>query len=271
LVKDLLGDVNPDDRQTGDISSSGGRGYQDSSLDAFLASRERDGGKTDKNSGAAGISQSMSESMEQINAVEKSRVPSNDPAAAARDSQIAAMLAEIKSTSASESPLQRRRREANNGDAEAQLSLGYMYETGEQVIMDQQEAILWYEKAASGGKVQAMIGLALIYDKDNGAGRDQAASAAWYEKAARAGNADAQQTLGYIYENGQGVSRDMRTAARWYEAAARQGKVAAQNNLGRFYQLGEGVSMDVDQAVFWYKKAAAQGSAAAKENLSRLR
>jgi TPR repeat protein len=271
LVKDLLADVSPEDSRTGvTINTSGSRG-SDSSLDAFLAGREKNGGKLTKEAPGTTISQSMRDSMKQINAVEKSRGPANDTAGDTRDAQIAAMIAEIKSTSASESPLQRRRREANNGDADAQLSLGYMYDTGEQVPMDKQAAVQWYEKAAMGGKVQAMLGLALIYDKDEGAGKDQEKAAAWYEKAALAGNADAQQTLGYIYENGHGVARDMRIAARWYEAAARQGKIAAQNNLGRFYQLGVGVDKDADQAMFWYKKAAAQGSSAAKENLSRLR
>jgi TPR repeat protein len=268
LVKDLLGDVSP---EAGDSANTAERIGADSSLDAFLASREKNGGKLTKAASGAGISQSMRDSMNQINAAEKSRGPSDDDAGDAREAQVAAMIAEIKSTSASESLLQRRRREADNGDANAQLSLGYMYETGEQVTPNMQEAIRWYEKAAASGKVQAMLGLALIYDKDDGPGKDKAAAAVWYEKAAQAGNADAQQTLGYIFENGHGVSRDMRIAARWYEAAARQGKVAAQNNLGRFYQLGVGVDKDAKQAVFWYKKAAAQGSSTAKENLSRLR
>jgi polyhydroxyalkanoate synthesis regulator phasin len=159
---------------------------------------------------------------------------------------------------------------AESGNSQAMLALGYMYETGDQVTMDKQEAIKWYTMAGDAGEVDAMISLALLYESGNGVRKNLTEAAIWYRKAATAGHADAQQTLGYIYENGSGVVKDVVEAARWYERAALQGRVAAQNNLGRFYQLGIGVPQDLDQAVYWYEKAAAQGSEAAKGNLDKL-
>lgn len=161
-------------------------------------------------------------------------------------------------------------RAALAGNSKAQLSLGYMYDTGEQVEVDKQEAVRWYSMAAESGEIDAMISLALMYESGDGLARDLGQAAAWYEKAADLGNADAQQTLGYMYESGSGVSKDIVEAARWYEAAARQGRVAAQNNLGRLYQLGLGVAQDVERATFWYQQAAAQGSTAAQDNLANL-
>ena len=43
------------------------------------------------------------------------------------------------------------RSRANAGDADAQFSLGYMYETGEGVPQDAVEAVAWYRRAAEQG------------------------------------------------------------------------------------------------------------------------
>jgi TPR repeat protein len=89
--------------------------------------------------------------MKQIRAVEQARISASDSAESTRKEQIAAMLAGTNSSNASESSLQQRRRDADNGSADAQLSLGYMYETGDQVAKDKREAIRWYKKAAAQG------------------------------------------------------------------------------------------------------------------------
>lgn len=167
--------------------------------------------------------------------------------------------------------IERYRRIADSGNTKAQLSLGYMYETGEQVEMDKVEAANWYRRAAESGEVQAMISLGLLYEKgEGGVGQDLAEAAYWYRKAADSGDSSAQQTIAYMYEQGEGVSQDAKQAARWYEKAALQGKVTAQANLGRLYQLGIGVPKDTNQAIFWYEKAAAQGNDAARDSLQKL-
>ncbi len=159
---------------------------------------------------------------------------------------------------------------AASGNPKAQLSLAYMYETGEQVDKSPAEAVRWYRMAAKQGEVPAMISLAVMFERGEGVEADPVESVRWFREAAERGNADAQQSLGYYYETGTGVVRDIREAARWYEKAAVQGKIAAQNNLGRLYQLGQGVEKDLDKAIYWYEKAAAQGSKAARDNLSEL-
>ncbi|MBS04346.1 MAG: hypothetical protein CMQ24_16790 [Gammaproteobacteria bacterium] len=159
---------------------------------------------------------------------------------------------------------------ANGGNSQAQLSLGFMYETGQNVIADVVEAVRWYRRAADNGEVEAQLSLGLLYQKGELIREDPVESARWFRMAANQGHADAQQTLGYFYESGTGVVPDIAEAARWYERAASQGKVAAQNNLGRLYQLGSGVPKDLDKAIYWYEKAAAQGSETATRNLRAL-
>ena len=159
---------------------------------------------------------------------------------------------------------------AEGGNVRAQASLAYMYETGQQVGVDKQQAIFWYRKAAEKGDIQAQLNLGLMYQGGDGIPQDLTEAAFWYRKAAIQGDPDAQDTLGFMYENGRGLVKDITEAAWWYTKAAEQGKVASQNNLGRLYQLGLGIPKDVTKAIFWYGKAAEQGSEAAKKNLSDL-
>ena len=166
--------------------------------------------------------------------------------------------------------IKRYRKVAESGNPKAQLSLGYMYQTGEQVSVDIAEAAHWYRLAGEAGEVKAMISLGLLYESGEGIDKNLVEAAYWYRKAANSGNADAQQTIAFMYEKGDVIIKDVSEAARWYEKAAMQGRMTAQNNLGRLYQLGIGVDKNLDQAIFWYEKAAAQGSNAAKNNLSEL-
>ena len=159
---------------------------------------------------------------------------------------------------------------AEGGNIRAQTALAYMYETGQEVEVDKQQAEYWYRQAAEKGDIQAQFNLGLMYQSGDGTQQDLTEAAFWYRKAAIKGDPDAQQTLGYMYENGRGLVKDIAEAAWWYTKAAEQGKVAAQNNLGRLYQLGLGIPKDITKAIFWYGKAAEQGSETARKNLSEL-
>ncbi|MFT7133358.1 MAG: hypothetical protein ACI81O_002074 [Cyclobacteriaceae bacterium] len=147
LVDDLLVDVSPQGQQPSDASHTASSRANDSSIDAFLSSRDKDRTAAP----ATGISQSMRDSMKQIRAAEQARISANDSVGSTREEQIAAMLAGANSRNAPEGTLRQRRRDADNGSADAQFSLGYMYETGDQVTKDKREAIRWYKKAAAQG------------------------------------------------------------------------------------------------------------------------
>ena len=55
------------------------------------------------------------------------------------------------------------RKEAHQGDREAQFHLGVMYEKGEGVTQSYKQALYWYEKAAKQGYVAAQFNLGVIY------------------------------------------------------------------------------------------------------------
>ncbi|MDH3504086.1 MAG: sel1 repeat family protein [Nitrospirota bacterium] len=112
---------------------------------------------------------------------------------------------------------------AEQGNAEAQNMLGYMYRYGQGVTQDFEQARLWYRRAAD------------------------------------LGNARAQNNLGALYRQGLGVLQDYQEAFRWFLRAAEQGNGGAQNHVGLMYYQGEGVQRDLVQAYMWAYLAAKQG------------
>ncbi|MCX7835590.1 MAG: serine/threonine-protein kinase, partial [bacterium] len=123
---------------------------------------------------------------------------------------------------------------AENGDADAQIQLGKLYEEGKDVQQNYKEAVKWYRKAAEQG------------------------------------NADAQNELGWMYSEGRGVPQDDAEAVKWYRKAAEQGHATAQYNLGWMYEQGRGVSQDNKEAVKWYRKSAEQGDKDAIERIEEI-
>ena len=116
---------------------------------------------------------------------------------------------------------------AEHGDAPTQYLLGVMYDTGEGVQQDYQEAVRWYQRAAEQGHAQA------------------------------------QYTLALMYSSGTGVTQDTREAARWYRLAAEQGHALGQVMLGQLHRDGRGVPLDYVQALLWFTLSAAQGNVVA--------
>jgi uncharacterized protein len=73
---------------------------------------------------------------------------------------------------------------AEQGDAEAQFSLGRIYYNGEGVSRDDAEAVKWYRKAAEQGHTEAQLNLVEIYSYGEGVQQDFAEATNWYRKAA---------------------------------------------------------------------------------------
>ena len=95
--------------------------------------------------------------------------------------------------------------------AEAQINLGMMFESGQGVLQNFDEAIKWYQLAASQGLIKAQEKLNLLVSK--------------------AAAAQVNFGLGVAFENGQGVPQDIMEAIRWYQLSADQGLIKAQEKL----------------------------------------
>ena len=109
------------------------------------------------------------------------------------------------------------------------------------------------------GYAVVQYNLGLMFDAGQGVTQNHDQAVIWYRKAARQGHAGAQNNLGYMYGTGRGVTRDYVRAVKWYRLAAAQGNAMAQTNLGVMYDEGYGVTQDGVQARMWFHLATAQG------------
>jgi TPR repeat protein len=183
------------------------------------------------------------------------------------------------------------RKDAEEGDADAQLSLASLLLTGQgglrtpkttewmrnldrflstgQCGYESAEAVEWIRKAAdqSQPRAQYLLGL-MFFGGSAGLPKDKAKGAEWLGKSADQGEAVAQNALGMMYERGEGMPRDYAQAVKWYGKAAEQGLSLAQNSLGRCLEQGRGVETNLVQAAEWYRKAAEKDFSTAQINLA---
>ncbi len=161
---------------------------------------------------------------------------------------------------------------AEQGVAEAQSRLGFMYTFGEGVSQDHAEAVKWFRKAAEQGHADAQYRLGFAYQySSRGVPKDDTEAAKWYRKAAEQGQVQAQLALaGWHARCGGNIgplcllrmgspNLDYTEAAKWYRLAAEQGNAEAQLNLGIMSTEGQGVPQDHVMAHKWLNLAAAQG------------
>ena len=132
---------------------------------------------------------------------------------------------------------------------------------------DYAQALILYKGLAAQGNARAQITLGFMYDKGQGVPQNYQEALKWIRLAAAQGNALGQNNLGSIYYNGLGIAQDYQTAVKWFKLAAMQGDALGQTNLGWVYQNGNGVTQDYQEALKWYRLAAAQRQESAIVNL----
>jgi TPR repeat protein len=143
--------------------------------------------------------------------------------------------------------------EADQGDANAQNNMGFMYEKGHGVPQNHTIAVEWYRKAAIQGFTRSQTALGLMYFHGHGAEQDEAEAIRLWRKAAKRGFASAEHNLGYAYVHGRGVKHDHSEGAKWYRRAASRGHTGSQHNLGYLYVEGQGVPRNLVAAWKWMR------------------
>ena len=73
---------------------------------------------------------------------------------------------------------------AEAGDAESQVNLGVMYDTGRGVPQDDAEAVRWYRLAADQGHASAQGNLGVMYGTGDGVPQDYVQAHMWFDLAA---------------------------------------------------------------------------------------
>ena len=77
---------------------------------------------------------------------------------------------------------------AKQGNADAQYSLGIMYDNGTGVIQDYRTAVKWWTLAAEQGHAYAQVNLGWMYNEGRGVPQDYVRAHMWYNIAASSGN-----------------------------------------------------------------------------------
>jgi S1-C subfamily serine protease len=153
------------------------------------------------------------------------------------------------------------KKKAENGDAEAQLTLATLYGDGKEITRDEAEARKWLLTASENGNAKAQGALGVfLRDGVHGFSKDPTKAVDWLRKAADKGNLTAMEELGLTYDRGDGVPRDSQQAVKWFRTAAEAGFAPAQLSLAACYLFGDGVPKDLLLTYMWANLAAAQGS-----------
>ncbi len=188
---------------------------------------------------------------------------------------------------------------AEHGDVWAQMKLADLYDRGDGVAKDEDQAAGWYAKAAAQGNaeargmlimvcgfsvtapvqpkacaqigplLQAAVAQGDLEAEDMlaqlsetglfGVAKDPAQSLVLYRKAAEWGDERAVSALALHYGMEDDTPEGQVQAIFWNRKAAAQGDLFAQISLADDYETGRGVTADETQAVAWYLKAAQQG------------
>jgi TPR repeat protein len=174
---------------------------------------------------------------------------------------------------------------ANEGDANAQYSLGEIYYK----TKDYDQAIKWYLRSAEQGNPFAQVNLGGMYEMglvqekkkivvapglpeieiDQKTSNHQQ-SFEWYKKAAEQGYSVGQYHYGLMFFHGYGTEKDPNQAIKWFMKASEQGYCPALCILGEIYEEGKVVPQDYKEAVKWFIKAVEQECPYCNEDIKSM-
>ena len=159
---------------------------------------------------------------------------------------------------------------AQEGDAWAQYTLGWLYEDGNVLIPDSVLSVQAYEAAARQNISAAQLAASKLYLSNDAEVRDTERGIYWLNQAAENGNDYAAYRLAKEYFTGKNIPQDAKQAEWWFTQSAQSGNEFAQYALGKVYLFGKDLPRDQDRAVYWLEQAASQGNTYAESLLDRV-
>ena len=134
----------------------------------------------------------------------------------------------------------------------AAYQLGKCWRDGRGVLPDDEQAELWFQRAADAGYDFAQYALGKFLQGQNRTNE----AVSWYGKAA----ACAAYRLGKLYLEGKDVPKDVQKAVAYLTDSAEHGNQYAQYALGKLYLTGQGVKQDRERAWAYFYESAEQGN-----------
>lgn len=198
-------------------------------------------------------------------------------------------------------------RQAEEGNVDAQLTLGYMYLYGENGVEKNydkafqyynmaaqqndsvainnvgslyfsgigtekslSQAAQMFEKASALGNTEAAVNLSFIYLTKDSALNNPHAAVELLKSASEAGNPTAKFLLGYAYFKGFVVEQNYKKSIALIREAANAGYDDAEYMLGYMYLNGLGITKNYGNAVKYFTLAANQGNVDAMMELGNI-
>ena len=160
---------------------------------------------------------------------------------------------------------------AEQKNAEAITSLGFMYQNAHGCTQDEAKALELYERASLLEHPLAFFNLAILYMNGlGGVAHDQFKAHDLYMQAAIREVVPAMYEVALMLERGLGCLQNFSEAAFWYEEGAKRGHLESFNNLGVLYKDGHGVVQDAARCFICFSRAAEGGLAEGLYNLGQL-
>ncbi len=148
---------------------------------------------------------------------------------------------------------------AENGEIAAQVTIANWLRSGTNTDTDAEAAIVWYRRAAHRGSAEAARLIGAMYETGDGVRVDYNQAADWYRISVNLGGTpETYFALGWLSLYGRGVAHDLGAAVEWFGKAAESGHGVSQYLLGTIYDEGWGVQPDVVKAYAWYTRAVGQ-------------
>jgi TPR repeat protein len=143
-------------------------------------------------------------------------------------------------------------RAAEKGVAEAQLWLGVAFDQHLWFgVTDEQESLKWFRKAAEQGNPDAEATLGMRYEYGEGVEQDYVRAAYWFRRAAEhlpnlGGAGQGRKDLGMLYADGHGVPKDYVQAYVWFSLGSDDENISDIRNEMTPYQISQAQQMAND-------------------------
>lgn len=163
-------------------------------------------------------------------------------------------------------------KEAEKGNHEKQYFVGVaFYREVAGAKQNYRKAFEWFSKAAENGNSEACVNLGDMYNYGFSVRENDLRAVKWYLKASEMGNSLGMEKMGDMYYFGTGVKQNYLEAAKWYRKAAEKTMLSSPYaKLGRMYKYGEGVKGNRDEALKWFLKADKLGEPGAKSDIGGI-
>lgn len=118
---------------------------------------------------------------------------------------------------------------AEQGDSNAQFSLGSCYDYGIGTVKDVEKAFYWYEKASKQNNPKAKCPLGLCYFKGKGTEKNAKHAVTLWMESAYLDDAEIYKCLGVAFAKGNGCKKDIQQAKEYFTLAIKKGDKEASS------------------------------------------